>query len=228
MARLALAITPWEEVYVDGRKKGVSPPLAEVKLAPGKHVVEIRNTAFQPRQNGGTRRQWPPQDQAHSDDGSRKATFNAVHLCRTACACLCSLLRTTVKSRPSQSGHPPSKSVTPAKAKQEPETPKEPVALPKPQASQVPTPSRANRRLKGASSYEDSEYKTAAKQLQAALDLGLDEARPGQGAQVLGLHQLRNGPGKVMSRQFSKALDADPKFALEPAKPDTRSGVGPA
>ena len=43
-----MAVSPWGEVYVDGRKKGISPPLAEIKLAPGKHVVEIRNTAFQP------------------------------------------------------------------------------------------------------------------------------------------------------------------------------------
>lgn len=48
MARLALAVTPWGEVYVDGRRKGISPPLAEIKLAPGKHTVEIRNTTFQP------------------------------------------------------------------------------------------------------------------------------------------------------------------------------------
>jgi len=48
MARLALAVTPWGEVYVDGRRKGISPPLAEIKLAPGKHAVEIRNTTFQP------------------------------------------------------------------------------------------------------------------------------------------------------------------------------------
>lgn len=48
MARLALAVTPWGEVYVDGRRKGISPPLAEIKLAPGKHTVEIRNTTFHP------------------------------------------------------------------------------------------------------------------------------------------------------------------------------------
>jgi len=48
MARVALAVTPWGEVYVDGRRKGISPPLAEIKLAPGKHAVEIRNTTFQP------------------------------------------------------------------------------------------------------------------------------------------------------------------------------------
>jgi serine/threonine-protein kinase len=48
MARLALAVTPWGEVYVDGRRKGISPPLAEIRIAPGKHTVEIRNTTFQP------------------------------------------------------------------------------------------------------------------------------------------------------------------------------------
>jgi hypothetical protein len=40
------AITPWGEVYVDGSKRGVSPPLTEVQVAPGKHTIEIRNTAF--------------------------------------------------------------------------------------------------------------------------------------------------------------------------------------
>jgi eukaryotic-like serine/threonine-protein kinase len=48
MARLALAVTPWGEVYVDGKKKGVSPPLKEIMLAPGPHMIEIRNTTFQP------------------------------------------------------------------------------------------------------------------------------------------------------------------------------------
>jgi hypothetical protein len=40
------AIAPWGEVYVDGAKRGVSPPLTEVKLPPGKHTVEVRNTSF--------------------------------------------------------------------------------------------------------------------------------------------------------------------------------------
>jgi serine/threonine-protein kinase len=48
LARLALAVTPWGEVYVDGRKKGVSPPLKEILLAPGRHTIEIRNTTFRP------------------------------------------------------------------------------------------------------------------------------------------------------------------------------------
>jgi eukaryotic-like serine/threonine-protein kinase len=44
--RLAFAVTPWGEVYVDGRRRGISPPLKEIRLSPGKHVVEIRNTTF--------------------------------------------------------------------------------------------------------------------------------------------------------------------------------------
>jgi hypothetical protein len=47
-ARLGLAITPWGEVFVDGRKRGRSPPLNEISLAPGKHVIEIRNRNFSP------------------------------------------------------------------------------------------------------------------------------------------------------------------------------------
>jgi len=45
-SRIAFAVTPWGEVYVDGRRRGISPPLQEIKLSPGKHLVEIRNTNF--------------------------------------------------------------------------------------------------------------------------------------------------------------------------------------
>jgi serine/threonine-protein kinase len=44
--RLAFAVSPWGEVYVDGRRRGITPPLQEIKLSPGKHTVEIRNTTF--------------------------------------------------------------------------------------------------------------------------------------------------------------------------------------
>lgn len=49
-ATVSLGITPWGEVYVDGNKKGVSPPLNSVQVAPGKHQIEIRNTSFPPYQ----------------------------------------------------------------------------------------------------------------------------------------------------------------------------------
>jgi serine/threonine-protein kinase len=47
-ATVMLAISPWGEVFVDGRRVGVSPPLAMLQLEPGKHEVEIRNQAFVP------------------------------------------------------------------------------------------------------------------------------------------------------------------------------------
>ena len=47
-ATVSLGIAPWGEVYVDGNKKGVSPPLNSLQLAPGKHQIEIRNTTFAP------------------------------------------------------------------------------------------------------------------------------------------------------------------------------------
>ena len=43
---IALAINPWGEVYLDGKKMGVSPPLKELQVTPGKHTVEIKNTSF--------------------------------------------------------------------------------------------------------------------------------------------------------------------------------------
>ena len=48
VGRVGLAISPWGEVYVDGRMRGVTPPLTEIKLPPGTYTVEIRNTTFAP------------------------------------------------------------------------------------------------------------------------------------------------------------------------------------
>jgi len=47
-ASLLLAISPWGEVYVDGKRAGVSPPLATLQLEAGRHKIEIRNQAFPP------------------------------------------------------------------------------------------------------------------------------------------------------------------------------------
>ena len=47
-ALLSVAVSPWGEVHVDGKLHGVSPPLQELELAPGRHRIEIRNTASQP------------------------------------------------------------------------------------------------------------------------------------------------------------------------------------
>jgi class 3 adenylate cyclase len=45
---LELSVLPWGEVYVDGKRRGVSPPLRTIELPPGAHTVEVRNTSFPP------------------------------------------------------------------------------------------------------------------------------------------------------------------------------------
>jgi class 3 adenylate cyclase len=44
--RVELAVAPWGEVLVDGRSRGISPPLRVLELPPGSHTVEIRNSTF--------------------------------------------------------------------------------------------------------------------------------------------------------------------------------------
>lgn len=45
---VSLAISPWGEVYVNGEYQGVSPPMAEIALPPGRHRIEIRNEVSRP------------------------------------------------------------------------------------------------------------------------------------------------------------------------------------
>ncbi|MCB1901080.1 serine/threonine-protein kinase [Cognatazoarcus halotolerans] len=45
---LTLSVLPWGEVHVDGRKRGVTPPLRTLKLPPGTHRIELRNADFPP------------------------------------------------------------------------------------------------------------------------------------------------------------------------------------
>jgi len=46
---LRLAIVPWGEVFINGKSRGVSPPMKNLKLPPGRYKIEIRNTSFAPR-----------------------------------------------------------------------------------------------------------------------------------------------------------------------------------
>jgi len=41
-------IQPWGEVIVDGKSRGISPPLRELKLPPGKHSVVVQNAGLPP------------------------------------------------------------------------------------------------------------------------------------------------------------------------------------
>lgn len=45
-AKLSFAISPWGNVYVDGKKMGASPPLRQITVTEGKHTIEIRNLSF--------------------------------------------------------------------------------------------------------------------------------------------------------------------------------------
>jgi len=45
-ARLELAVAPWGEVLVDGRSRGIAPPLRVLEIPPGTHTIEIRNSTF--------------------------------------------------------------------------------------------------------------------------------------------------------------------------------------
>jgi len=43
---IQLSILPWGEVFVDGKSRGVSPPLRNIEVPPGAHTIEVRNTTF--------------------------------------------------------------------------------------------------------------------------------------------------------------------------------------
>jgi class 3 adenylate cyclase len=43
---LQFSILPWGEVIVNGKSRGVSPPLRSIEVSPGTYTVEVRNTSF--------------------------------------------------------------------------------------------------------------------------------------------------------------------------------------
>ena len=42
---LLLTVSPWGDIYIDGKRHGTTPPLATIDLLPGRHRVEIRNAS---------------------------------------------------------------------------------------------------------------------------------------------------------------------------------------
>jgi hypothetical protein len=44
--KVRFAIQPWGEVLVDGKSRGVSPPLKELSIPEGRHRIQIRNGGF--------------------------------------------------------------------------------------------------------------------------------------------------------------------------------------
>jgi class 3 adenylate cyclase len=45
-ATIVFAIQPWGEIYVNGKSRGVTPPMKSIKLEPGRYKIEVRNTTF--------------------------------------------------------------------------------------------------------------------------------------------------------------------------------------
>lgn len=43
-----LLVTPWGEIYINGKQRGLSPPMKSLKLSPGKYKIEIRNSNLTP------------------------------------------------------------------------------------------------------------------------------------------------------------------------------------
>jgi hypothetical protein len=78
-AWLKLAIRPWGVVYVNGKKKGISPPMKELMLAPGTYIVEIRNDKFQPYRESIDLRRGTPANITHnfSDTSNESAKDRA-------------------------------------------------------------------------------------------------------------------------------------------------------
>lgn len=139
---------------------------------------------------------------------SRRASILALMLLALACASC----TTTPVSEPVT----PPKDANASMSRQDAERAKEPAVPPAPSVAA----SKGGQELdKGIRSYEDGEYKTAAKQLQAALDLGLDAPRDQAKAhKYLAFIACVSGRKKACRDEFGKALDADPKFDLEPAE----------
>ena len=45
-ATIVFAVQPWGEIFVNGKSRGVTPPMKSLKLDPGKYKIEVRNTTF--------------------------------------------------------------------------------------------------------------------------------------------------------------------------------------
>jgi hypothetical protein len=45
---VSINVQPWGEVFVNGASRGVSPPLRQLRLAPGQYTISIRNSASEP------------------------------------------------------------------------------------------------------------------------------------------------------------------------------------
>jgi class 3 adenylate cyclase len=45
-ATIVFAVQPWGEIFVNGKSRGVTPPMKSLKLDPGRYRIEVKNTTF--------------------------------------------------------------------------------------------------------------------------------------------------------------------------------------
>lgn len=43
---LNIKVQPWGEIFIDGKMAGVTPPLRQLKIAPGEHTLEVRHPSY--------------------------------------------------------------------------------------------------------------------------------------------------------------------------------------
>jgi len=91
---------------------------------------------------------------------------------------------------------------------------------PVPPDSAGPSIDKAHQELNsGIASYENGAYKTASRQLQSALALGLnDGASQARAHKYLAFMHCVGGRQRQCREEFGKAFDADPAFDLTPAE----------
>ena len=70
----------------------------------------------------------------------------------------------------------------------------------------------------GVVSYDDGDYKTAEREIQLALDVGLDFKKQARARKYLAFINCALARPQPCREQFRKAFEADPAFELEPAE----------
>lgn len=43
---VSVLVRPWGEIYLNGKMKGISPPMTKLRLGAGEYTVEIKNTIY--------------------------------------------------------------------------------------------------------------------------------------------------------------------------------------
>ena len=226
VGRLGFAISPWGEVYVDGRKRGVTPPMTELKLPAGRYTVEIRNTTSRRYRRPSN---WAPMRRSASSTSSGERDPSAAMV---AFALMVVVGCAACDDSPAGEG-PRLSSRSPCQARAGGQAasrspPQPPPAPPpkEPPPPPPPLPKAVEELRRGVQRYDDGEYKEAARHFQRALELGLASPRgPGDGAQASCVHGLRCEAHELrVARSSARRSRPIPRSTWHPPKPGIRCG----